>query len=521
MTATRKNQVIQVLLIDDAEYEYVITETLLEDVVGMRFELTWASTYEDGLEKICSGNHDVALLDYRLDDGRTGLEFLDETDRRRIDCPIIFMTNNSDGNIDAEALHRGASDYLVKGEVAPDLLGRAIRYAIQRAEHVIELRHSNERYDLALQGARDGLWDWQLTDDRISYSDRWWSMLGHDALPTDADRPGAWLDRIHEDDRDSVMTAIHSHLDGLTSHLECEYRMLHADGKHRWMLTRGLAVRDHEGRPTRMAGSQTDITDRKTAVEHLLSHVSHELRTPLNAAYQFLTILLDGLAGDMTTEQREFLGIVLRNTNQLRTMIEDLMSVTRTTTGKLTIQPRETRLETIISERVEADSIGASEKNITLTAVIPDGLPAVLADPNRIHQVLGNLIGNAIKFTPSDGSIEVHARIPEENDDQLQIDVIDTGCGIAQDGLAGIFEQFTQVKRDLDSGRDGLGLGLYICRDIVGRHGGRIWARSRVDHGSTFSFTLPLASCQGPGANHDDSPGIPCGTGTGRATRLT
>jgi len=152
------------------------------------------------------------------------------------------------------------------------------------------LRDSQERYALAVQGANDGLWDWDLRCDRIYFGIRWKSMLG---WPEDGigDHPDEWFQRIHPDDLDRVKAELYLHLENLTSHFESEYRIAHRDGSYRWMLSRGLAVRDPSGRAYRMAGSQTDITERKQAEEQLLQNAFYDRQTNLPNRALFLELL--------------------------------------------------------------------------------------------------------------------------------------------------------------------------------------------------------------------------------------
>jgi len=228
--------------------------------------------------------------------------------------------------------------------------------------------------------------------------------------------------------------------------------------------------------------------------DQFLSHVSHELRTPLTAVYQFVTILLDGLAGDLNNEQREYVEIVFRNVQQLQAMVADLLETTRASTGKLAIDPQVIVLPSFVPQILEMLVAGAAIKGIVLGTDISDDLPFVYADPQRVNQILTNLVENAIKFTPEKGTITVGARIFEKDSGWVQISVIDTGCGISPEGTRRIFERLYQEEQILDTNRKGLGLGLHICKELVSRHGGRIWVESKIGKGSTFHFTLPTFS---------------------------
>lgn len=228
--------------------------------------------------------------------------------------------------------------------------------------------------------------------------------------------------------------------------------------------------------------------------DQFLSHVSHELRTPLSCIHQFVTILLDELAGPVPPEQREHLETVLRSVNQLRTMIGDLLEATRAESGKLQIKPRCVALGNLIEQAAGMMRAAAQAKKIDLQVALDGQSPAVIADPERILQVLLNLLDNAIKFTPAEGSVVVRAHRAETEPNFAYVAVTDTGRGIPPESKALIFERLYQDVQVIENSRKGLGLGLYIAREIVRLHGGQIWAESQPGQGSTFTLTLPLFS---------------------------
>lgn len=223
-----------------------------------------------------------------------------------------------------------------------------------------------------------------------------------------------------------------------------------------------------------------------------LSHVSHELRTPLTCIHQFVTILLDGLAGEISPEQREHLGTIFRSVNQLGAMVRDLLEASRAESGKISLSRRCISISDLISTAVAMMQAIAKEKLVGLEVKIDVTPPFVHGDPDRILEVLINLIDNGIKFTPENGSITVQATRVQTDPDFVCVSVTDTGCGIEPEARALIFERLYQASDAIDDGRKGLGLGLYITKELVDLHGGQIWVASEPGQGSTFSFTLPL-----------------------------
>jgi signal transduction histidine kinase len=225
-----------------------------------------------------------------------------------------------------------------------------------------------------------------------------------------------------------------------------------------------------------------------------LSHVSHELRTPLTCIYQYVTLLLDGLAGPITVEQSDHLRTVLKSVNQLHAMIRDLLEATRADSGKLRIENRCVDIGDLIRQVVAMMGPTALENKVVLEAALLESIPLVYADPDRTLEVLINLIDNAIKFTPANGSVVVKAATVETDPSAVYLSVIDSGCGIPQEALPRVFDRLYQDPNAVDGNRSGLGLGLFIAKEIVTLQGGRMWVASQPDQGSTFSFTLPLYS---------------------------
>ena len=224
-----------------------------------------------------------------------------------------------------------------------------------------------------------------------------------------------------------------------------------------------------------------------------LSHVSHELRTPLTCIHQYVTLLLDGLAGPMAPDQTEHLKTVLKSTNQLHAMIRDLLEATRAESGKLRVEPRCIDIE-LVGQAVAMMRPTAAEKRVGLEVELDGTIPLVYADPDRALEVLINLIDNAIKFTPPEGSVKAKASMVGTDPSAVYLSVSDNGRGIPQESLPQVFDRLYQDPNAVDGRRNGLGLGLYIAREIVNLHGGRMWVASEPGSGSTFSFTLPLYS---------------------------
>ena len=271
------SDVLRVLLVEDCSAEAELVCDVLGLARGERFAVERADCLGSALERLAGAAFDVVLLDFSLPDS-VGLETYEKVHERASDVPVVILTNLDDEETAVRAVREGAQDYLLKRELATGLLVRAIRYAIERSRSERALRESEQRYALAVQGANDGIWDWDLTDGTAYFSPRWRALTGCGAGETTS---AAWFGRVHPEDLRELQNAVDAHLAGAEPHFEHEHRLRGSDGEYRWVLARGLAVREGAGRPTRMAGSLTDIVDRKRAEARLLHDAFHDALTEL------------------------------------------------------------------------------------------------------------------------------------------------------------------------------------------------------------------------------------------------
>lgn len=277
---------IKVLIVDDDEEDFIIARDLLDEQDHTPCEVEWASDPERALRLIGERRHDVYLLDYRLG-STTGLELLRQAFGEQAHAPVIMLTGYEDHQVDLEATLLGVTDFLIKSQLSSALLERSIRYAVRHHAILRQLRETQERYTLAVRGANDGIWDWDMLTGTVYFSPRWKETLGHTGTEI-GDSPDEWFSRVCDEDIERVQAALDAHLEGRTSHFESEHRVRHADGTYRWILSRGVAVRDQDHRATRMAGSISDVTDRKLAIERLRHDARHDPLTGLPNRTMFL-----------------------------------------------------------------------------------------------------------------------------------------------------------------------------------------------------------------------------------------
>ena len=295
---------IRVLLIEDSPGDARLVEIYLSQATTDSYRVTRCDRLADGLEQLERDSFDIVLLDLTLPDS-CGIETFERLHARGRQVPIVVMTGHDDSELALRAVREGAQDYLVKTNVDASLLNRAIRYAIERKSSEEALRISEERYALAISGANDGLWDWDLESDRIYYSTRWKEMIGYDEDEL-AVVPEEWFSRVHADDLARLKQEISDHLSGRSPHFKHEHRMRHRDGSYRWMLSRGIAVRGASGKPRRMAGSLTDIHARKMTEQQLLHDAMHDALTDLPNWALFMDRLGVAIAQCKRREDHQF-----------------------------------------------------------------------------------------------------------------------------------------------------------------------------------------------------------------------
>jgi signal transduction histidine kinase len=232
-----------------------------------------------------------------------------------------------------------------------------------------------------------------------------------------------------------------------------------------------------------------------------VSVASHELRTPLAAIKNAVQLILRGKTGEINENQAKFLSMAERNINRLTNILNDLLNLSRIESGKIELRFKDVGLKEIIELTASSLRPQTDGKSIQVEVEVPEQLPAVHGDPEKIEQILTNLIGNAIKFTPEGGKIQVTAEaLPKDKTgsflEKVATSVRDTGVGIPPDHLDAIFEKFHQVEGSLHRSVSGTGLGLAITKGLVEAHQGKIWVESEVGKGSVFTFTLPISTVE-------------------------
>ncbi len=256
---------LRVLLVDhDLAFGQLVNQ-LLSKIPQQHFSFQQAPDFGEALKSYRASQHDIYLAEYR--EGDAGLQyFLEGAAQAQVNAPIILLTSSSDSPMEMPWVRNAVADYLIKSKLDVHLLERVFRYCLAHAVTQKELQKSQERFNLAAQGANDGIWDWNLASGDLYLSSRFKEMLGLEELELNNTLDN-WMERVHRDDVHALRRKIKSCIQNGIPKLEMEYRIRHKDSAWRWMLLRGVAIHDDEGQARWLAGSQTDISLRKQAEE--------------------------------------------------------------------------------------------------------------------------------------------------------------------------------------------------------------------------------------------------------------
>ena len=519
---------------------------LLHEVAGLQIELIHESALSKAQSRLNQQSFDAILLDLSLPDAQ-GIEAIMQLRSYTAGATIVVLAGVDDEEVAIKALEEGAQDYLIKGKLDGQLLMRSLRYAIQRQkteevlksrnrelsilkeisetilgvsdlravlESILEKAILSGAFDLgnirllnrsgktvevaAAKGYRNA--ERVLRHRRLSQTEENASTVFGDRLfrepcvEEDAQRHPGLRTLRSEGIRSFIVVPIRAQgrflgVIQLATRVRRKFRPEEVNLLATIGNQMGVAVqRARLYEETKRQAAELEKANKLQA--DFSAMIAHDLRSPLMNIMAIADLMGDGIFGGLNEQQKNWLGRVRANSQSLIELVSDFLDLSKLEAGYLDIKNEPVSLESLVTRNVENYILVAHKKNVAIKGIVDRSIPPITADPRRLDQVLGNLIANAIKFTPAGGEVEVRAVRSAEK--RVIISVRDNGVGISPDEINELFAKYSQGDNARKSTYAGTGLGLVICKMIVEAHNGRIWVESEQGKGSSFNFWLPL-----------------------------
>lgn len=475
-----KGNEIRIGVIDDDEDDFFIIKDYIHEIENGKFVIDWINNYQAAIEKIKSGSYHIYFVDYRLGN-ETGLELLQQATEMQCDRPIVLLTGKGNKEIDIKAMQSGATDYLVKSDLNAEKLERCIRYSLDRAESICELKARENKYRNLFEGSKDSVF---IADKNLFFAE-----CNHAAsvlFGGDNDKllNQSLFDFIKDEPQKERLRSLLEKKEN-ASDIEIQIHDLH--GEIRSCL---LSISFQLDAPPHQLihGIIHDITNIKraeqvniqvqklAATERLIRILAHEIRNPLNN----ITLAADQLktSNDDEEIQNYLIGIVLRNATRINKIITELVDLTK----PLELKFEKHSLQDILDESLTNAADRINLQHIAVEKNYPDNRLEIEADKSKLIIAFTNLVINAIEAMETDtGKLDVSiAALP----DAYCVSIRDNGKGIPDEFLPKLFEPFFTSKRN------GMGLGLAACYSIIESHKGTIQVETKVDKGSNFIISF-------------------------------
>jgi PAS domain S-box-containing protein len=531
-----KESPIAMLLVEDNPGDAAWIREMLADATTVQFSVTHAGRLSDALIYLGKTLFDIVLLDLTLPDG-SGLDTVKQVNAASPGLPIVVMSGLGDEDLAVKALHEGAQDYLVKGQVDSNLLVRAVRYAIERKQAEEALRQAHDELEVrvrqrteeliltnealldeiaerkkaeeALEKSRAGLaeaqriahlgnWDWDITTNELHWSDEIYRMFGLKSFIGTSYE--AFLQLVHPDDRDSLQKAVSEALYGKPYNIE--HRIVLPDGSIRCVHEQGEVTFGESGEPIHMLGTVQDITEKKenesrllmserlAALGQIASGIAHEINNPLAAIAACADGILNRIKkGQIATELFEnYLGIIQEEVARCKGITTSMLSFVR----KATYEKKYLDVNYVLDKTLELIGFQGRLKEVEVIKNY-HGVLTVFGSEGELRQVFLALLVNALDAMDDKGTLTLNTGSIKDDtagsseESSVFITIRDNGPGISPELVGKVFDPFFTTKADAG----GVGLGLSIVTSIIKDHNGTIEVISGQDRGTTFRIILP------------------------------
>lgn len=475
-----KGNQVRIAVVDDDEDDFFIISDYIKDIEGANLVVEWISNYQTAIEKIKAAAYHLYFVDYRLGN-ETGLELLQEVAAMQLDQPIVLLTGKGNKSIDIRAMQSGATDYLVKSDLNAEKLERCIRYSLDRAASLRELKERENKYRNLFKGSKDAVF---IADENLFFSECNQAATALFGLDNSELLHHSLLEFINEESqKEGTIQLLRSGQE--FSDLEIQIRTHNEEIKlcllsvsfqknsHPHHLIHGII---HDITNIKKAELANVQAQKLAANERLIRILAHEIRNPLNN----ITLAVEQLQTptEDTKKQKYLIDIVQRNSTRINRIITELLDLTR----PLELKFEKHALQEILDESLLLASDRINLQNIRVEKNYPDSPIEIDADKSKLTIAFTNLVINAIEAMEIDkGELAVSiSALPNA----YSVSIRDNGKGIPEEYLPKLFEPFFTSKKN------GTGLGLAACYSIIESHKGTIHVESKVDRGSNFTVNF-------------------------------
>ena len=467
----------KILIVDDDEDDFFITNQYIKNIKNCNFTVEWRYDYKKAMEDVCSKKYDLYLVDYYLG-AKTGLDFIKEAFEKKCDEPIIILTGRAAPELDAEVMHAGAVDYLIKGEMDTEKLERCIRHVIEKSISVRNLKSNERKFRHIFERSKDAVFLMNVTTMNFTdVNEATEKLFGYNAeeiksisifdlLTKEQDKKwiAAQLEAGEVDDKEIEMHTKAGEL------LYCVLSLSKETDIYGNYFLQGIL---HDVTELKKAEKNNVRLEKLGMAERLVRTLAHEVRNPLNN----INLSLEQLTEEMKTEDATlYLEIITRNSKRIETLITELLGASR---PEILLQQND--LKEILEESIDAAADRMILRHIKLEKHFADKPLKIRADKEKLKIAFLNIIINAVEAMEDNGILSVDLT---ETKTGYNVLIGDDGCGINEENLSRLFEPYFTAKKN------GLGLGLATTMNILQLHNAVVEVKSKLNVGTTFDINF-------------------------------
>ena len=486
---------VNILLVEDDQDDYLLTADMLSEIEDLEHVVTWAKTFDAGIDLLTASDIDICLVDYRIG-GRTGLDFVEEANALGQTAPIIFLTGMGDRQADIAAMRAGVYDFLHKADLTSAVLDRSIRYSMSQAESRRVLWEKTMLLQATLDNTNAGIAAIDPGGTLVSWNDKFVELLmklsssdGPDgpSLATTPQLPAGPLDQWLP-----VFARSWEEFDAGDGQILSISRNDTPDGG---AVIVCHDITQHKQAEQALRNAIQEAESASAAKSAFLANISHEFRTPLNAIIGFAELMVGQAQGPVgCTEYESYVTFIKDSGDALLRVINATLDLARIEGNEYPLDTHRVLIEDLFSASLGRAGSLANEKAIQFEVRLEDESLCCMADENALAKVLDQLLSNAIKFSESGGSVVVSGMNTVEG---VVLEITDYGIGMVAEDIERAMSSFSQVDQNLARKYEGVGLGLPLARALIDLHGGSMSIRSVPEEGTTVGIVLPAAPPSG------------------------